>query len=120
MFNPHQSKTADGVLIVEGLVVYTNEMAVGKVVGDRDGSGQSGMCCNESDHDRAAQMRSGTGIYTDHRIANVIRLTCRCAHDHWFTVETANGTRDMNGERLSTTFHEYRGSVRKAADEITW
>lgn len=32
-FNPHGNRTADGVLITEGLRVYTNDMDRGHVVG---------------------------------------------------------------------------------------
>jgi hypothetical protein len=118
MFNPHGNRTANGVVITEGLEVFTNELRVGKVVADER---NDGMCCvkqgaDPETHGNSGQIRLSQGWFSDHPTANkLVELGCHCRHDHWFTVETANGTVSMNGERLATFFEG-----RRAEDEITW
>ena len=103
-FNPHRSVTADGVLIVPGLWVWTNDCDLARVMSD-DAAGSGNSCCapNGAEHGKAAQMRSGGIWYSDHEAGvNAVDGGCYCRHDHWFTVETAKGTRSFNGERLGT------------------
>lgn len=107
-FNPHDNVTADGVVITDGLRVWTNEVERGVVMSD-DNLGEH-MCCSdaktfpEAKHHAGAQMRVEGAWFTDHH-----NVTCEdrdyvgCRHDHWFTVSTARGTKSFNGERLSTT-----------------
>jgi hypothetical protein len=105
-FNPHGNVTADGVLITEGLRVWTNEMKRGIVHTD-DNVGEH-LCCSdnknfdEAVHHPKGQMKVNGGWFTDHTV------TCEdgfyCGHDHWFQVSTADGTKSFNGERLATVF----------------
>jgi hypothetical protein len=90
-FNPHNTKTADGVVITPNLRVFTNEMAVGRVIKDRDAN-EDGTC----------------------------KLGEYCSGDHWFDVEyddeaTTPGNRRyvgsgnmMNGDRMATIFEGKR------------
>lgn len=104
MFNSHQSKTGDGVLITEGLRVFTNNLDRGVVVADRDEDH-----CQEPERP-AAQMfvRDLRGWFTDHNKGN--DLVCHA--NHWFTVELdtnykgepMKGQAMMDGERMATTF----------------
>lgn len=112
-FNPHDSRTADGKIITLGLIVFTNEMEVGRVIGDTH------TCC--ANHGApAAQMQAEGAYFTDHEHAPDPTV-CYCRHDHWFEVEaladtdgTEVHTRSMNGERLSTIFRSYGGTVERA------
>ena len=112
MFNPHGNVTADGVLIVEGLRVFTNEMEVGTVV-----SGEPSTCCMNdlSEEDKAkhpegnAQVRIGTGWFSDHEAgAHWVAGGCYCRHDHWFKVQTETSLKSFNGERIATRFEGRR------------
>lgn len=108
MFNPHHNVTADGVLITEGLRVFTNELNVGVIVSD-DTNGEY-MCCHDNTdgttHPKGQFRPSGTNVwFTDHAAAqapNACKAGCR--HDHWFTVSTDQGTKSFNGERIATVF----------------
>lgn len=116
IFNPHGNVTADGVLITEGLEVFTNELEVGKVVEDPHGS-QGERCCLKAEH--VGQLRNEIGTFTDHS-----KQECDaggwCRHNHWFTIETAKGTKSFDGERLATVHRDYDGKRHVAKDEITW
>jgi hypothetical protein len=93
-FNPHGSVTADGVLIVPGLRVFTNNLDRGTVTEDRDVTR-----CNCGTRHTAAQVRVGGGWFTDHQRQPL----CSCRHNHWFTVTLdSGGDRMMDGERVST------------------
>jgi hypothetical protein len=96
-FNPHGNVTADGVLIVERLRVFTNNLDTGYVSADRDAD----RCCGHSlAH---GQMRVNGGWFTDHRAGDACPL---CRHNHWFTVTLdKGGAASMDGERLATTFN---------------
>lgn len=101
-FNVHSNRTADGVLIIPGLRVWTNEMVQGVVISD-DHAPREGVCCGNPEHQNGQVfIRDMRGWFTDHS------ATCEdgkyCTHNHWFTVETANGTKSFDGERLATKF----------------
>lgn len=100
LFNPHGSRTADGVRIVPGLWVWTNDMTQGQIIGDQTATAEVGCCVRNGaeGHDSPAQTRDG---FVDHELATHNRDSgCYCGHDHWFTVATVKGTVSMNGERL--------------------
>lgn len=84
-FNPHGNKTADGVLITEGLRVFTNEMDRGVVTGKKDGG----------DYGRENDWWWTVKIDTDYKGNSVEKIST------------------MNGERLSTTFRTYEGKVER-------
>lgn len=101
-FNIHGTKTGDGVLIVEGLAVVTNDVEVGRVRTDRNYG-----CCENENH-RAAQVTSGGAVFTAHIKCDEAAVEgCSCRHDHWFEVQVPTGNGDyrmvlQNGERLAT------------------
>ena len=99
-FNRHANVTADGVVIVEGLRVITNEMRHGTVVKDRNES----MCCERS-HDKAQLQQRGTW-FTDHdKGRDCVGRCTACRHNHWFDVEYDDGGGGMfDGERMATAF----------------
>jgi hypothetical protein len=118
MFNPHNNRTADGTIITEGLMVFTNELMPGKVVGDPDC--REVTCCatrTSEVHDVPAQYQPeymNGGWYTNHRKGDeAVAQGCYCRHNHWFRIETSHGIKSMDGERLATVFEG-----RKAADVI--
>lgn len=99
-FNIHGSKTADGVVIVEGLAVVTNDLEIGRVRTERTTG-----CCETANH-RAAQLQMGSQFFTDHDKGNAaVTQGCPCRHDHWYEVEVpaGGGTRMVlqNGERMA-------------------
>lgn len=102
-FNPHNNVTADGVVIVEGLQVVTNEIELGTVRVDED-CGSGAHCCypNGAEHFEAdGQVKQGGVYYSDHQVGYDLQMQgCTCRHDHWFRIETAKGTKSFNGERL--------------------
>ena len=110
-FNPHNNVTSDGILITEGLRVFTNELAVGVVTKDRDANGYS--CC--ATHG-AGQVRIDGAWFTDHEADAKLECRMGCRHNHWFDVAyddeaTTPGNRKyvgsgamMDGERLTTRF----------------
>lgn len=125
MFNPHLNKTADGVVITPGLKVFTNELTIGTVVSDDNDA--PFRCCQptsvvgshydpipkEDYLDRAqlehliesGQMTVNNAIFTNHNyVCELSASYDPCGHDHWFTVQTKNGTKSFNGERLATVF----------------
>lgn len=115
MFNPHNNVTADGVVITEGLRVFTNNLDVGEVISD-----STSTCCLEPtddpellDHRRTScpkgQQRIGNTYFTDHQATTEYPHTA-CRHDHWFDVMLDNdgGTVMMNGERMATVFEGRR------------
>lgn len=109
-FNPHDSRTEDGVVIHEGLIVWDLDMRVGKVIADGDADAYK--CCSVKDmkldgqHHAATQKRiPGVGVFTDHDAQRALDMSkgCFCRHDHWFAIEHADGTVSrMNGERMAT------------------
>lgn len=105
IFNIHKNVTADGVVITEGLRVYSNELETGVVVG-RD----QGRCCGRGEaggHPKAQLRPSGMdGWFTDHPAgAKAVTAGCYCRHNHWFDVKYDNGGGGMfDGERITTTF----------------
>lgn len=106
-FNPHDNVTANGVLITEGLRVWTLDIVRGTVVAD-DTVGEH-MCCSdaktfpEAEHHATGQMLVDGVWFTDHNVTCEDRDFVGCRHDHWFRVATDAGTKEFNGERLSTT-----------------
>jgi hypothetical protein len=97
VFNPHGNRTADGVLITVGLVVWTNEMEVGIVRSDDDASAYG--CCLGSHGDADPCPKS-------------------CRHDHWFTVDTRRGSKSFNGELLAIRF-EGKDPVKPQGEHAT-
>jgi hypothetical protein len=100
-FNPHKCVTADGAEIELGLAVFTNELEVGEVVGER-----VNQCCGCDDTAVRGQMYvPGSGWFSDHKGANkMVEAGHYCRHDHWFEVDTGHGVKSFNGERLATLF----------------
>lgn len=95
-FNVHENKTADGVVIVLGLEVVTNEWKRGVVVADNN---QNNGCCQEPSH-KGQQTIEGN-VYTDHSKRECDNQPVLCHHDHWFEVEYTDGSfHQFNGERL--------------------
>jgi hypothetical protein len=118
-FNPHDSRTEDGVVITEGLIVWDLDMRVGKVT--VDGDADAYKCCSVRDnkldgqHHAASQKRiPGVGVFTDHEVGRKVSGEgCYCSHDHWFAIEHTDGTVSrMNGERMATR------SLGKAAADV--
>lgn len=116
MFNPHNNRTADGVVITVGMAVFTNEMNLVRVVSDDTSSYQ----CTCENHDKPdGQIYLNGTWFSDHPRANaLVTKGCYCRHDHWFTVEAPEGEQGsgrFNGERLGTR-HPF--SRVKASDAI--
>jgi hypothetical protein len=81
-FNPHGNKTANGVVITEGLRVLDYNRREGTVVADRDATR---YMCPAVDGSTADPETPG------------------CRHDHWFDVkpdEGQDGGGMFNGDRL--------------------
>jgi hypothetical protein len=115
MFNVHNNKTADGVVITVGLKVVTNECEQAVILSD-DNDTEYNCCAPTDSHTELASRDDYTadqlhpsgqvrieGVYfTDHT------ATCEpsvggyaaCRHNHWFRVSTKNGTKSFDGERL--------------------
>lgn len=94
-FNPHSNKTVNGVLITVGLKVLDYDFREGLVLSDDyDKEWQ----CKCSYHDRPVDPNAH--IRANDLVADRTECASPCGHDHWFTVETANGTKSFNGSRL--------------------
>lgn len=93
-FNPYGNRTADGVLITEGLRVMDNNLDVGTVTAD-DHDGDHGR---HEDHWYRIELDHipGSPDYSGNKAPGVVR--------------------SMNGERLSTIFRTYTGK-RVTVDE---
>jgi hypothetical protein len=120
MFNPHNNVTSDGIRIREGLAVFTNELKVGKVIADPDR--REVRCCDTvptiERHEVGSQRyyRDMQAWFTDQELmVNARDGGCYCGHDHWFTIETKDGTISMNGERLATIAF---GDI--ASEKVDW
>lgn len=100
-FNPHNNRTADGIVVTVGLVVFDNNLDVVTVTGER-----ASGCCSIETHVGQMFQTDPRGWFSDHSAA-----TCDaggyCRHDHWF--ETTGGS--FNGERLSTTFEGRKAAL---------
>lgn len=115
-FNVHQNRTADGVVITSGLVVWTNDMNVGRVVSDNC-QGET-KCCEEPTH-KGQMNLDDHSWFTDHDAATCDDSTKFCRHDHWFRVECPNGGGgSFNGERLATAHRTYDGRRLLALDAL--
>lgn len=107
-FNPHNNVTADGVLIVVGLRVITNEMKHGVITADTNADSYS--CC-KGVHTNDAGLKPGQihlngGWFTDHQAASKLKCDQYCGHNHWFFVELDDGGASrMDGERVATRFN---------------
>lgn len=111
-FNPHQNRTTDGVVIHAGLRVITNDMTLGTVAEDQ---GVNHSCCENLEHRGQMFVRDMDSWFTDH--STTCDVGGHCRHDHWFTVETEDGSKSYNGERLGTKIHNHDGTVTRAEEE---
>lgn len=89
--NPHRNLTSDGVLIVVGLRVIDYDRRIGTVVSDEN-AGRDWLCCQSVEHHRRND-------FSD----DLTECTAGCHHDHWFLVESDEGTsKSFNGSRLES------------------
>lgn len=100
-FNPHENRTANGKVIVEGMKVRTNEWQEMCVVADA-----TGVCCSMVTEAHVSNQMIRDGVwYSDHATDPTsagCTLFYACRHDHWFTVAEPGqpGSKTFNGERL--------------------
>lgn len=115
MFNVHENVTADGVVVVTGLRVRTNDWTIGVVTTDRNQDRSTGCCYNAA---HRGQKRGGDGRtwFTDHDTAERHDCNSGCRHNHWYTVKFDDGTtKEYDGERLGARNLEGESEGRFAA-----